>query len=232
MMTLRSRHDRGHLDFGWLNTYHTFSFGSYYDPKHMGFRALRVINDDRVAPGAGFPTHSHRDMEIVTYVLSGSLEHKDSLGNGSIIRPGEIQRMSAGTGIQHSEFNPSPSDPVHLLQIWILPEKEGLAPSYEQKTIDWADQPSQLKLIAAPEGQGGVVTIHQDVALYAGRLAAGEQLDYQLANRRYGWLHVAQGIVRLNGVELREGDAMALIQEGSLSISSDVGSEILLFDLA
>lgn len=231
MITLRASSDRGHANHGWLDTYHTFSFANYYDPKYMGFRALRVINEDWVQPERGFGTHGHRDMEILTYVLEGALEHKDSLGNGAVITPGEVQRMSAGTGIMHSEFNPSASEPVHLLQIWILPTKLGLEPSYEQRTFP-LEQREGLQLIAAKDGRDGAVTIHSDVDLYRGVLRRGDRVSYQLQPKRYGWLQVATGEADLNGYNLKAGDGVALSEAESLLISTDTGAEILLFDLA
>lgn len=232
MITLRPGSDRGHANHGWLDTYHTFSFANYYDPEQMGFRALRVINEDRVHPGRGFGAHGHRDMEILTYVLEGALEHKDSLGNGAVITPGEVQRMSAGTGIVHSEFNPSKTDSVHLLQIWILPNQQGLEPSYEQKMFPLTERQSQLRLIAASDGRDGAVKIHQDVDLYSSVLQAGDRLSYQLQPNRYGWLQVARGAVHLNGHALQAGDGVAINEAELLKISTDQGAEILLFDLA
>lgn len=231
MITLRPGNERGHANYGWLNTYHTFSFANYYDRRHMGFRDLRVINEDWVQPGQGFGTHSHRDMEIITYVLEGALEHKDSLGNGSVITPGEVQRMSAGTGIAHSEFNPSSTEPVHLLQIWILPNQQGVEPSYEQKTIPTEEKLGQLRLIAAPDGREGAVRIHQDVALYASVLQPGDRVSHALRPDRHAWLQVAQGSVRLNGLPLAAGDGAASSGEASLDILTETGAEILLFDL-
>ncbi|MES1022951.1 pirin family protein [Gloeocapsa sp. BRSZ] len=232
MITLRPASDRGHANHGWLDTYHTFSFANYYDPDHMGFRALRVINEDRVHPGRGFGAHGHRDMEIITYVLEGALEHKDSLGNGAIITPGEVQRMSAGTGIVHSEFNPSKTDSVHLLQIWIVPNQQGLEPSYEQRMFPLAERQSQLRLIASSDARDGAVKIHQDVDLYSSVLQAGDRLSYQLQPNRYGWLQVARGAVNLNGHGLQAGDGVAINEAELLKINTDSGAEILLFDLA
>jgi len=232
MITLRPGSDRGHANHGWLDSYHTFSFANYYDPEHMGFRALRVINEDRVHPGRGFGAHGHRDMEIITYVLEGALEHKDSLGNGAIITPGEVQRMSAGTGIVHSEFNPSETDSVHLLQIWILPNQQGLEPSYEQRMFPLAERQSQLRLIASSDARDGAVKIHQDVDLYSSVLKAGDRLSYQLQPNRYGWLQVARGAVNLNGHALQAGDGVAVNEAELLKVSTDSGAEILLFDLA
>ena len=232
MITLRQSSDRGHANHGWLDSYHTFSFANYYDPNHMGFRALRVINEDWVQSGKGFGTHRHRDMEIITYVLDGALEHKDSLGNGAVITPGEVQRMSAGTGIMHSEFNPSQTEPVHLLQIWILPDRQGLQPSYEQRAFGLEERQGKLRLIAARDGREGAVTIHQDVDLYSAVLQKGDRLSYQLQPNRYGWLQVAKGEVSLNGNALKAGDAVALSEAESLKIGTDTNAEILLFDLA
>lgn len=228
---VRDRHERGATQIGWLDSYHTFSFSNYYDPKHMGFRSLRVINDDRVAPGAGFPTHGHKDMEILTYVLSGALEHKDSLGTGSVIRPGEAQIMSAGTGISHSEFNHSQTEPVHLLQIWILPEAKGLSPRYEQKAFSVEERQGKLCLIAAKDGRDGAVKIFQDVDLYTSILQAGDQVEFDIASDRYGWLQVATGVVTLNHHELRAGDGVQITGAQHLDIRTEIGGEILLFDL-
>jgi redox-sensitive bicupin YhaK (pirin superfamily) len=230
MITIRPKEQRGHFDHGWLDTWHTFSFADYHDPEHMGFRTLRVINDDRVAPGTGFGAHSHRDMEIVTYVLEGALEHRDSMGNGSIIRPGEVQRMSAGTGVTHSERNPSPDQAVHLLQIWILPERRGLEPGYEQKQFSAAERTGTLRLVASPDGRGGSVTIHQDARLYAALLEDGQSVTHTFAPNRYGWLHVARGEAEVNGQKVSAGDGVAISQEKSVTIAGQ-GAEVLLFDL-
>jgi hypothetical protein len=232
MITLRPSQERGHANHGWLDSYHTFSFANYYDPEQMGFRALRVINEDRVQAGKGFGTHSHRDMEILTYVLEGALEHKDSIGNGAIIRPGEVQRMSAGTGILHSEYNPSQTEPVHFLQIWILPDRQNLEPSYEQKAFSVEERQGKLRLIAAPDGRDGAVTIHQDVDLYSAVLQPQDRVTYQLRSDRYAWLQVARGAVNLNDRSLNAGDGVATSAAQLLEISSDRGAEILLFDLA
>lgn len=232
MMTLRPAEDRGAADFGWLQTRHSFSFADYYDPAHMGFRALRVINDDRVAPAAGFDMHGHKDMEILTYVLAGALEHKDSLGNGSVIRAGEVQRMSAGTGIRHSEYNPSARDPVHLLQIWIYPGRKGLAPGYEQKTFPAAEKRNRLRLIASRDGRQGSVTVHQDADVYASVLEAGGRVAFTPEAGRHVWIQVARGDVAVNGQRLKEGDGLAVAGEGTLDIVSGAGGEFLLFDLA
>ena len=231
MITLRPSSDRAHANHGWLDSYHTFSFANYYDPNHMGFRALRVINEDQVQPGRGFGTHSHRDMEIITYVLEGAVEHKDSLGNGAVITPGEVQRMSAGTGIMHSEFNPSQTQPVHFLQIWILPDRQGLQPSYEQRAFG-EERQGKLRLIAAKDGRDGAVTIHQDADLYSAVLQPGEQVSHQLQPNRYGWLQVARGAASLNGYDLKAGDGVAVSDAELLKISTDTEAEILLFDLA
>ncbi len=233
MITIRRSQERGGADHGWLNTRHTFSFDTYHDPRHMHFRALRVINEDVVQPGEGFPTHPHRDMEIITYVLEGALRHQDSLGNGSIIRPGDGQRMSAGTGILHSEANPSSTEPVHLLQIWILPGQKGIAPGYEQKAFPEEEKRGRLRVIAAPDGHEGAVTIHQDVSLYVSLLDKDQRVTHTLSPGRHAWLQVARGSVELNGTRLEQGDGAAVSDEQKLTISgSDGQSEILLFDLA
>ena len=232
MILIRKAHERGHTDHGWLNTWHTFSFADYYDPEQMGYSSLRVINDDRVAPGAGFPTHPHRDMEIVTYVLSGALEHKDSMGNGTVIRPGEVQRMSAGTGIRHSEFNASADEEVHLLQIWIEPDRSGLTPSYEQKFFDAAEKLGKLRLVASPEGSDGSVTIHQDAKLYAGLIDSGHPIEHALPPGRRAYLQVANGAVSLNGKALEAGDGARIEGEAKIHLESYNTAEILLFDLA
>jgi redox-sensitive bicupin YhaK (pirin superfamily) len=232
MLTIRKADERGHFDHGWLNTYHTFSFAEYYDPAYLGFRALRVINEDRVQPGRGFPTHAHNDMEILSFVLDGALEHKDSMGNGSIIRPGEVQRMSAGTGVRHSEYNPSKDAPVHFLQIWILPERHGLAPSYEQKPFAEADTRNRLRVIASPDGRDGAVTIHQDVEVYLARLDAGHDVVQSLRAHRHGWVQVARGAVLLNGEPLFAGDGAAVTDEPALTIRATQPAEVVLFDLA
>lgn len=232
MLTLRRSEERGHANFGWLDSRHTFSFGHYYDPEHMGYGPLRVINDDRVAGGEGFPTHPHADMEIVTYVLNGALAHKDSLGNGSEIRRGDVQRMSAGTGIRHSEFNASPSDPVHLLQIWIIPEKQGLTPSYEQTAFTDADKRGVLRLIGSRDGRDRSVTIHQDVDLYATILGEGETVTHAPAAGRNVWVQVAQGTVQLNGEQLRPGDGVAVNDAGAIElVGTSDDAEVLLFDM-
>jgi redox-sensitive bicupin YhaK (pirin superfamily) len=232
MINLRRSKERGGGDYGWLNTRHTFSFDQYHDPRFMGFRSLRVINEDHVAAGEGFPTHPHRDMEIITYVLDGALEHKDSLGTGSVIRPGDGQRMSAGRGIRHSERNGSKADPVHLLQIWIMPDRAGHAPSYEQKTFPDEEKRGKLRLIAGPDGEDGSVTIHQDVRLYVTLLAPGQQVSHVLAKGRYAWLQVAKGAVELNGKLMQQGDGAAISDEQTLVIKGAENAEVLLFDLA
>jgi redox-sensitive bicupin YhaK (pirin superfamily) len=234
MIQVRRSGERGHFDHGWLNTFHTFSFGDYYDPAKMGFRALRVINEDWVKPGMGFGMHGHRDMEIITYVLDGELAHKDSMGNGSSIQPGEVQRMSAGTGVRHSEFNHSKKDWVHLLQIWLLPEQEGIKPSYEQKTFSDADKRGKFRLIASPDARDGSVKIHQDANVYASVLDAGDTAQHSFGAGRYGWLQVARGGVTLNGETLKAGDGAAITKEESIQIATANGekSEVILFDLA
>ena len=232
MIALRRAGERGHFDHGWLDTYHTFSFASYHDPQHMGFRVLRVINEDRVQPGEGFGTHAHRDMEILTWVLEGGLEHKDSMGNGSIIGPGDIQRMSAGTGVTHSEFNPSREAPVHLLQIWLQPQQRGLTPSYEEKRFPPEARGGDLCLIAARDGRDGAVTIHQDTDLWTALLEPGEAVRHALEPGRYAWLHVARGAVSLNGLALRAGDGAAVSGERALEITASARAEVLLFNMA
>lgn len=231
MLAIRSANERGAANFGWLDSRHTFSFGNYYDPAFMGHGPLRVINEDRVTPGQGFGTHGHSDMEIISYVLDGALEHKDSLGTGSIIRPGDVQRMSAGTGVRHSEYNASDTDPVHFLQIWILPEKTGAEPSYEQKTFSEDEKRGRLKLVGSRDGRDGSVTIHQDVDLYAGLLAADDSVSYELDDGRNGWLQVARGSIRLDGNVLSAGDGVALRGAHTLSIEGIDDAEILLFDM-
>jgi hypothetical protein len=232
MITIRKAEARGHANYGWLDTYHTFSFANYYDPKHMGFQALRVINEDRVSPGAGFGTHGHRDMEIITYVLEGALEHKDSIGNGSVIQPGDIQRMSAGTGILHSEFNHSQTESVRLLQIWLLPEVRGIAPSYEQHNFGIAKTPGKLRLVAARDGRDGALTVHQDVDLYAAILQKGDRIAHLLNPNRHAWVQVARGSINLNGLPLTQGDGAAMSAETEVTLEATTDAEILLFDLA
>jgi redox-sensitive bicupin YhaK (pirin superfamily) len=232
MIRVRKAAERGHFDHGWLNTYHTFSFADYHDPRHMGFRSLRVINDDRVQPGSGFGMHGHRDMEIVTYVLEGALEHRDSLGNGSVLRPGELQHMTAGTGVRHSEFNPSDREWVHLYQIWLLPERNGLAPGYEQKAFPAAERRGRLRLVAAPTGEQGALTIHQDARIYLATLAAGETVAHALEPGRHAWLQVLRGEVDLGGQTLAAGDGAAVSAEERLEIGGRDEAEVMLFDLA
>ena len=234
MLNIRRANERGHAEHGWLDSHHTFSFADYHDPKHMGFRALRVINEDRVAPGQGFGTHGHRDMEIISYVLEGALEHKDSIGTGSVIKPGDVQRMSAGTGVRHSEFNGSKDASVHFLQIWIVPDKGGYDPSYEEKNFTDADKQGKLRLVASPNGQSGSVTLHQDARLYAGIFAKGESATYDLRAGRGAWIHVAKGTVKVNGETLNAGDAAKIESAGQIAIAGDESAtgEVLLFDLA
>jgi redox-sensitive bicupin YhaK (pirin superfamily) len=232
MITIRPSKQRGGGDYGWLSTRHSFSFDTYHDPKFIGFRSLRVINEDVVQPGHGFPMHPHRDMEIITYILEGALEHQDSLGTGSVIRPGDGQRMSAGKGIRHSEKNPSQTDPAHLLQIWILPERPGLEPSYEQKAFPAEEKRGKLRLIAAPGGEDGAVTIHQDAKLYVSLLEPGQEVIHQLGKSRHAWLQVAKGAVELNGNPLTQGDGAAISNEQRLTVKGRDSAEILLFDLA
>ncbi len=233
MITLRSGTERGIANVGWLNSKHTFSFGSYYDPNHMGFASLRVINEDQVEPSRGFDTHGHRDMEIISYVLDGALEHKDNIGNGSVMKPGDVQRMSAGTGILHSEYNHSTSESVHFLQIWILPNERGLEPGYEQKHFTVDDKRNQLRLVGSPNGRDGSVIVHQDVDLYASVIDPGVTLTHHLASNRIAWIQVAQGSVSLNGQRLSAGDGAAVEEISDLSLEgSDTPAEVLLFDLA
>jgi redox-sensitive bicupin YhaK (pirin superfamily) len=232
MIRVRKGSDRGHFDHGWLDTYHTFSFSRYYDPRQMGFRSLRVINEDVVQPGMGFGKHPHRDMEIVTYVLSGALAHRDSLGTGSVIGAGELQRMTAGTGIAHSEFNASETEPVHLYQIWLLPEREGLKPSYEQRRFSDEEKRGRFRLVASPDGRDDSLTIRQDARLYLGTLEAGEHLTHALEPGRHAWLQVLRGAVTVKGERLSAGDGVAVSDESALEIGADRSSELLLFDLA
>ena len=232
MITLRESRERGHFDHGWLNTYHTFSFDQYYDPRYMGFRTLRVINEDFVAPGRGFPMHAHRDMEIITYILEGALQHEDSMGNGSIIRPGDVQKMTAGTGVRHSEKNASKEESVHLLQIWILPDTVDLEPGYEQKAFAEDERRGVLRLIASSDGRDGSVTVRQDVSLFASILDAGERVKYDMDQTRYGWIQVARGAIDVNGQRAAQGDGAIAIGESSLDITADESAELLLFDLA
>ena len=232
MIRTRKAADRGHADHGWLNTWHTFSFADYYDPDQMGFRALRVINEDRVQPGNGFGTHPHRDMEIISYVLEGALEHKDSMGNGAVIRPGDVQRMSAGSGITHGELNPSNEEVVHFLQIWILPEKNGVTPSYEQKFFSEDEKKGRLRLVASRDGREGSVSINQDASLYDALLAKGEEVTLTLATGRHAWLQLLRGRVLLNGTRMDVSDGAAISDEVMLQIRAEEPSELLLFDLA
>jgi redox-sensitive bicupin YhaK (pirin superfamily) len=231
MIDIRKSQERGHANHGWLNTYFTFSFADYYDPKHVQFRTLRVLNDDRIAAGAGFPEHPHRDMEIITYVLEGGLAHRDSMGNGSVIRPGDVQYMSAGTGVTHSEFNASKSEPAHLLQIWMLPEKKGLKPVYGQKNFAESEKRGKLRLVASPDGRDGSVTIRQDNELYATVLGKGESVRHELKQDRHAYVQVARGSVKLNGKELQEGDGAAISEEKDIELMGVKDAEVLLFDL-
>jgi hypothetical protein len=231
-MMIRRSNDRGRTRLDWLDSRHTFSFGDYYDPDHMGFGPLRVLNDDRVAAGAGFPTHAHRDMEILTYVLAGSLAHRDSLGTGSIIRPGDVQRMSAGTGIRHSEYNASAHEPVHFLQVWIVPERSGLAPGYEQKAFPAGERQGRLRLIAAADGRDGAVTLHRDVDVWATRLEPGDRVTHRLAAGRMGWLHIATGAAQFAGEALAAGDAAGFGADVPATVTANAVTEALLFDMA
>jgi quercetin 2,3-dioxygenase len=232
MMEILKSEERGHANHGWLDSHFTFSFADYFDPEHVQFRTLRVMNDDRIAGGGGFPKHPHRDMEIVTYVLEGALEHKDSMGNGSVIKPGDVQYMSAGTGVAHSEFNASKTERVHMYQIWMLPEKQGLKPTYDQKYFSEAEKRGKLRLVASPDGRDGSVRIRQDNELYATVLGAGETVKHALNPKRYAYVQVARGSVKLNGTELREGDGVAISEEKALELTGVKDAEVLLFDLA
>ena len=239
MLTLRPAHERGHADHGWLDSYHSFSFADYYDPAHMGFGNLRVINEDRIAPGSGFGTHGHRDMEIISYVLSGELAHQDSMGNGKradapsgVIRPGDVQRMSAGRGVMHSEYNHAPSQQTHFLQIWILPRHRGIEPGYEQRHFDAAGKRGQLRLLAAEDGRDGAVTLHADAALYAGLFDGGEAADVALDRKRLAYVHLARGRLQVNGHALQAGDAALLDGETQLRLDGGQDAEVLVFDLA
>ena len=232
MIRVRKAGERGHFDHGWLDTHHTFSFGDYYDPARMGFRSLRVINDDRVAPGQGFGMHGHRDMEIVTYVLGGALAHKDSMGNGSILRAGELQRITAGTGVRHSEFNPSDKESVHFYQIWLLPQRKGLTPSYEQLAVGKEDQRGRFRLVASPDGADGSLTIQQDARLYLASLLPGQAVAHPIEPGRAAWLQVLRGGVNVLGHVLAAGDGVAVTDERAVSVQATIPSEILLFDLA
>jgi quercetin 2,3-dioxygenase len=231
MITLRKSQERGYADHGWLKSYHSFSFAGYYDPAHMGFANLRVINEDRIAPGTGFGTHGHKDMEIVSYVMSGSIGHKDNVGNSASIPPGDVQRMSAGTGIQHSEFNHAPSEETHFLQIWIEPNVKGIAPGYEQKTFAAASKQGKLKLVASPTGAEGSVTIHADAAIYAGLFNAGETASLPLAKNHKSYVHLVRGQLSVNGHALKTGDAAKLVDESAVHLTDAVDAEVLVFDL-
>lgn len=232
MMTIRRAEERGHADHGWLDTWHTFSFADYYDPAHMGFRSLRVINDDTIDPGSGFGAHPHRDMEIITYVLEGAVGHKDSMGNGSVIEPGEVQRMSAGTGVRHSEHNANKGGKTHLLQIWIQPDRSGHPPSYEQTLFPEADKRGRLRLVASNDGRDGSVTIHQDARIFAGLFDGAESATLALAPGRHAWVHVARGAVEVNGERLGAGDGAAFTGEPAITMQNGKGAEVLVFDLA
>jgi redox-sensitive bicupin YhaK (pirin superfamily) len=232
MISVRKANDRGLTSIDWLKSRHTFSFGEYYDPREQGFSDLRVINEDWVVPGAGFPTHSHRDMEIITYVIDGAVQHRDSMGNGSVIRPGEVQRMSAGTGVTHSEYNPSKVEELHLLQIWILPDRRGHQPGYEQKTIPDDEKRGHLRIIASPDGRDGSVTIHQDASVYAGVIEVGKPVTFENRPGRRSYVHVVKGEVALNGSALEAGDGARIVDERAIAIAAREESEVLLFDLA
>jgi len=232
MIAIRKSDERGNTDIGWLDSKHSFSFGEYHDPKHMGFRNLRVINEDKVAAGQGFGRHPHRDMEILSYVLAGSLGHKDSMGNGSVIKPGDVQRMSAGTGVTHSEMNPDPKNPVHFLQIWLMPEKAGIAPGYEQKTFADEEKRGKLRLVASRDGREGSVTIHSDVSIFSSLLASGERVEHAIAHDRNAWVQVLRGAIEVNGKPLAAGDGAAISGEQSLALTATAPTELLLFDLA
>lgn len=232
MITLRRSEERGHADHGWLDAYHTFSFADYYDPDHVHFGALRVLNQDRVAPASGFPTHPHRDMEIVTYVLEGALEHEDSMGNGSVIRPGEVQFMSAGTGVLHSERNPSRTEGLHLLQMWVVPSEKGTRPSYDQRSFALAERVNRLRLVVSPDGRDGSIRIGQDAALYAGLLSKGARVEQELAPGRAAWLHVARGKIAINGQELGPGDGAAIQSESKIALDGREDADLVLWELA
>jgi quercetin 2,3-dioxygenase len=231
MLKLRPGNQRGLADHGWLKSRHTFSFADYYDPAHMGFRSLRVINDDRVAPARGFGTHPHRDMEIISYVLEGQLAHKDSIGTGSVIRPGDVQRMSAGTGVRHSEFNASETELVHFLQIWLMPNRMGIQPGYEQKSFSIQEKQGRFRLVASPDAADGSVTIHSDARVYAGVFDAGERARLELEPGRHAWVHVARGSAKVNGQALEDGDALALSEEAAVEVEGTSGGEVIAFDL-
>ena len=231
MIRIRPANERGHADHGWLDTYHTFSFANYHDPQNMGFRSLRVINDDRVAAGGGFPMHPHRDMEIVSYVVEGALEHRDNMGNGSVIRPGDVQRMSAGTGVMHSEVNPSDTEGMRLLQIWIVPARTGIEPSYEQRHFSTDDRKGKLRVVASPDGAEGSVTVHTDARIFAALLGPGDRVAHEIDDGRGVWVQVVRGSIRLGDEVLSEGDGAAVEQQTSVQIEGESESEILLFDL-
>lgn len=232
MITLRKSTERGHADHGWLDSWHSFSFADYYDPQHMGFRSLRVINEDRVQGGAGFPTHPHRDMEIITYVVSGALQHRDSLGHQAVMKAGDVQRISAGTGVQHSEFNFSPAEPVHFLQIWILPNRRGAEPAYAERSFADVGASAGLRPIASGSGAGGAISINQDAAVFIGKLAAGQEAGHALGDGRGAWVQVISGTLQVNGEELGAGDAAAVEEEPALALSAVSDAQFLLFDLA
>jgi redox-sensitive bicupin YhaK (pirin superfamily) len=232
MYYLRKANERGHIDHGWLDTHHTFSFGDYYDPKHMGFRALRVINEDTVAGGVGFPMHAHRDMEIITYVTDGALKHQDTIGTHSVIEPGEVQRMSAGSGIRHSEMNANEEKPVHLLQIWIMTEKEGIPPSYDQVSFKKKAETEKFFLIASKEGGESIVSVHQDVKLYSGRYGADEGMTYEIPKNRHAWIQIVKGELQVNDQKLSTGDGLGISEVAKLDIKTIKDSEFLIFDLA
>jgi redox-sensitive bicupin YhaK (pirin superfamily) len=231
MLAIRKADDRGHANHGWLNSYHTFSFGGYYDPQHMGVSNLRVINDDTVAPGGGFSTHGHNDMEIISYVLQGALEHKDSMGNGSVIRPGDVQRMSAGTGVTHSEYNHSASEPVHFLQIWLQPNEMGVKPSYDQRHFPVGDRRGRWVLLVSPDGRDGSIATHQDALMFGSLLASGETLEYRFDADRQGYLHLARGRLRVGNITLNQGDGLAVQKQELLELEGIEDAEVLLFDL-
>ena len=231
MITVRRSNERGHADHGWLNTYHTFSFADYQDPNHMGFRSLRVMNEDRVAPGQGFGRHPHRDMEIVSYVLQGSLEHRDSMGNGSVLHAGDFQRITAGTGVEHSEFNPSTTEPVHFYQIWLFPDERGLKPSYEERSFSASDKHNRLRLVASRDGREGSLTVHQDADVFLGSLDSGASVSHQLRPGRHAWVQIMRGSVRVGDTMLGESDAAAISQESELTLVAVEPAEVMLFDL-
>jgi redox-sensitive bicupin YhaK (pirin superfamily) len=232
MLGIRKSNDRGHAQHGWLESYHTFSFAGYHDPEFMGFRALRVINEDRVQPAAGFGTHSHRDMEIISYVIEGALEHNDSMGNGSTIRPGEVQLMRAGTGVTHSEYNHSKTDLVHFLQIWVIPDEEGLEPAYDQREFPAEERRGRFRLVASPDGADGSIRVHQNMSLFATLLEVGQPLQHVLPPARHAWIQVIKGDLSVNGVQLSAGDGLGITEESSLELVASSSSEALLFDLS